>query len=218
MFKISNILLEVSAEDLKLLGKESKKFWEGVDMIGSDAFSKCADLQTMIIPKEIKEIRYGAFKGCKNLKYVVLPEAINHVAFDAFENCPNLKYIFTTNESKIPANLTAKVVNLAETPEKFFSLRDDVFKYKRIVRRLVKQIEMGFDRRLKESVSERESILDYYDSVFKLIDRKVKSASGEETSSKAKSSKPKKHANHRHRTNRPLRIINLKYEGRGGKE
>ena len=56
---------------------------EGVEVIRSKAFYKCADLTQITLPSTLKAIEEKAFFRC-NLKALVLPEALESIGKDAF--------------------------------------------------------------------------------------------------------------------------------------
>lgn len=73
---------------------------EGVVGIGFRAFSGCAQLKRIILPKTIEEIDDFVFDGCKMLDEIELPEGLNRIGYRAFAGCRSIKTL------KIPSSVT----------------------------------------------------------------------------------------------------------------
>jgi hypothetical protein len=66
-------------------------FPESVTTISSEAFSDCANLQTIIIPENITTIGHGAFRNCISLKTLAISKSITLINNDVFNGCENLQ-------------------------------------------------------------------------------------------------------------------------------
>ena len=62
-------------------------YFSGLTSIGDDAFSGCAMLTTVKLPKHLKHIGARAFKGCAKLKTMVLSDSLTSIGEEAFEGC-----------------------------------------------------------------------------------------------------------------------------------
>lgn len=71
-----------------------------VTEIGSNAFSDCTGLTSVIIPDSVNRIRYGAFEGCSELESVNIPDGIKVIEEDTFKDCTSLSTI-TVSDSVI---------------------------------------------------------------------------------------------------------------------
>lgn len=54
-------------------------------------FYACNSLESIEIPKNLKEIGSNAFGFCENLKSIVIPEGVNFIGSNAFANCNKVK-------------------------------------------------------------------------------------------------------------------------------
>lgn len=82
-------------KDLVITGDSDK---EGFDYFDYDSYP----LETIVLPKNLKQISSGAFRGCKELRHVELPEGLEKINENAFSGCTSLA------EIKIPS--TVKVI------------------------------------------------------------------------------------------------------------
>ena len=97
----------------------------GLEVIGKAAFSECARLSSVIIPKSVKKIGWRAFKGCTSLKELSIEGPLDEweeqiakgcvclakltcnekqkdMASEWVKNCPELKKInFVDDEGKV---------------------------------------------------------------------------------------------------------------------
>ena len=58
--------------------------------INSGAFKNCINLEKVILPDSIKEIRYLCFYGCEKLKQINIPKDLEMLGRKAFAKCKNL--------------------------------------------------------------------------------------------------------------------------------
>ena len=80
----------------KLAIEESKEITDIKSPIEA-AFYGCNNLESLIIPGNIKDIPDLCFYCCKNLKKVVIKEGVCSIGRDSFSNCENLKTISLPN-------------------------------------------------------------------------------------------------------------------------
>ena len=66
---------------------------EKAEEIESFGISKCALLESIVIPENVSEdaIDYGAFSGCKSLKSINIPDKIRYINQYTFSGCSSLK-------------------------------------------------------------------------------------------------------------------------------
>ena len=71
-----------------------KKFKQGIIQLSEyitsiepNAFSKCKNLISVIIPGGIEEIPEGCFDSCVDLSYIVLPKTIKTIGKNALKGC-----------------------------------------------------------------------------------------------------------------------------------
>ena len=62
----------------------------GVTRIGENAFSDCTSLESVEIPKCVKEIGIGAFGGCAKLTSMTISSSVTYIGHNAFRNCTSL--------------------------------------------------------------------------------------------------------------------------------
>lgn len=74
------------------IGKKLRKYtvYDGVERISKYAFEKQRSLESIILPKNLKDIGDWAFYNCRNLTEVVIPEGTESIDFGAFYDCRNL--------------------------------------------------------------------------------------------------------------------------------
>lgn len=85
-FEINGTLLYVR-EDI-----DNFDFLQDVKVIGSNVFSNCINMHSLIIPNNIKKIR-ASFAGCVNLQSVVISENVLEVGEMAFSGCDKLRNV-----------------------------------------------------------------------------------------------------------------------------
>ena len=59
---------------------------------GNIGFSRCPNLERVVIPESVTTIKNYAFASCSNLKEVVIPNSIKEVGFSAFSYCSSLQF------------------------------------------------------------------------------------------------------------------------------
>lgn len=78
----------------------------GVTTIGSWAFVRCDDLESIEIPDTVTSIGDSAFSGCSSLKAVSLPAGVTNIGTAAFFNCKSLESIVIPDGITSIAELT----------------------------------------------------------------------------------------------------------------
>lgn len=73
---------------------------EGIAAIGENSFTDCRRLTEISLPDSLRSIGLGAFSGCESLENIALPENLAEIGVEAFEVCTGLKNIY------IPSNVT----------------------------------------------------------------------------------------------------------------
>lgn len=63
---------------------------EGVESIGTAAFSSCSSLTTVSLPEGLMKIGASAFEGCKSLISIHIPESVTSIGKQAFDGCEGL--------------------------------------------------------------------------------------------------------------------------------
>jgi len=90
---------------------ESKTY--KVDAIGDDAFNECEKLNSVSIPKTVKEIGKFAFRGCANLSKISIPNSVISIDNFAFSCCISLNSIYIPySVSNIKGNVFEACENL----------------------------------------------------------------------------------------------------------
>ena len=72
-----------------------------VTSIGDQAFLRCKELTTVVIPNSVEYIDYGAFMGCSKLASITIPESVTRMGQMVFEDCSSLTSV------TIPESLTS---------------------------------------------------------------------------------------------------------------
>lgn len=68
------------------------KYFTGMSTIAEWAFSTCSNLQNIILPNNITEIKIGAFKNCTSLSSVYLPPSCKTLQDGVFQECSNIRF------------------------------------------------------------------------------------------------------------------------------
>lgn len=84
------------------LGKDRKYFVDGTKatLLPEKLFFKCCSIESIILPKHIRELGIGAFYKCVNMKEVVIPDEVTEIQHTVFGVCDALETI------KLPSQLT----------------------------------------------------------------------------------------------------------------
>lgn len=61
--------------------------------IKPNTFNGCTSLESITLPKNLKEIEYDVFNGCTNLKSIEIPSSVTKIGSDAFEACTSLETV-----------------------------------------------------------------------------------------------------------------------------
>ena len=98
---------------------------EGVETIGSFAFSGCEDLSKVSLPDGLKAIGMSAFENCSKLKRITIPESVTSIGNNAFGGSSSQKTLIAEKGSY--AEKYCKENNIrCITPERD-KLRDKAF-------------------------------------------------------------------------------------------
>ena len=79
---------------------ESVIIENGVQSIGSSAFSRCKSLTSVTIPSSVTKIEFSAFEGCEKLTAASIADGLLEIERDAFAECSSLA------EITLPSTLT----------------------------------------------------------------------------------------------------------------
>ncbi len=100
------------------------KYFKNLRVIGSYCFAGCDELEEIVIPESVEEIRDYAFVFNKKLKKVVLPDGVKTIGKRAFACCLSLDSI------SIPARATLGVKVFEHAPAGIVVERRDTVSYK----------------------------------------------------------------------------------------
>lgn len=112
-------LVVASGEDTK--GKvaiPSEHEFEGnmysVKEIGSFAFDRCEDLESIEVPSSVTKIGRCAFYGCTSLESIIIPDSVTKIGLDAFSDCKNMKEIVVNDASLLENTGVPKGVKIVK--------------------------------------------------------------------------------------------------------
>ena len=71
----------------------SLDFLDKVEYIGQEAFAYCHNLDSVIIPGNVKQIFPGAFSNCTELTHLTLSKGLESIFEDAFHGCEHLYHV-----------------------------------------------------------------------------------------------------------------------------
>lgn len=100
MNKQDGLLSGVAEEDVELLQKNSREFWDDVNRIGRGAFQGLKNLTSITIPEGVMWIGIDAFRDCSNLEEVNIPKSVQSYGNCAFCGCEKLCTITVSEEVK----------------------------------------------------------------------------------------------------------------------
>ena len=91
--KIRSVVLPKSLTELEPVLRrcgtlEQVVFPDGLERIGSEAFSRCESLNNVVLPDSLTEIGDYAFSNCTSLDTVTLPKGDCWISETAFHGCP----------------------------------------------------------------------------------------------------------------------------------
>ena len=108
--------------------------------IGSDAFSGCKELTSVVLPESIETIGSFAFSGCERLRDIQIPTSVTNVGRSAFFNCQSLtNLVILAQLGKIPGNMCSHCYGLrhVELPYGPVEIGDMAFRGCRSLRSVV---------------------------------------------------------------------------------
>lgn len=72
-----------------------------VTSIGNEAFARCDHLESIELPKNLKELGKGAFDLCQSLSSIVIPDGITIIQSITFSGCYNLTSVTFGQDSNL---------------------------------------------------------------------------------------------------------------------
>lgn len=88
-------IIKCEMEHIKYLNKNgvSNIFLgdKNTEIICSNTFEDFRDLETVILPTNLKKIESKAFNNCKKLEYLKIPDSCTDIRWDSFYNCSNFE-------------------------------------------------------------------------------------------------------------------------------
>lgn len=78
---------------LPIAYQDTFDFEDNITIIGDNAFQKCKNLISVVIPNSVTSIGAYAFSGCSNLTSISIPDNLMSISFAAFSNCTSLSYV-----------------------------------------------------------------------------------------------------------------------------
>ena len=85
------------------------------DSNGSQMFSDCSQLYSVVLNDDITCIKNMSFSGCSNLEFVKLPNSIRIIGGNAFLNCTNMKTVVIPESMSVwGGNVFAGMPNLTD--------------------------------------------------------------------------------------------------------
>ena len=78
-----------------------------VTSIGSSAFSRCVDLNSVTIPNSVTSIGESAFSSCSGLTSIIIGNGIKSISSNAFAQCPELTDVYCYAETVPSTNANA---------------------------------------------------------------------------------------------------------------
>ena len=103
--EIESGITEISSEAFyRCANLQSVKMSNDVQKIGTGAFRECPKLESINLSEKLTVINSSVFNGDVKLEEVALPDEITSIEDSAFYNCRNLKSIIIPNTTKSIAN------------------------------------------------------------------------------------------------------------------
>ena len=88
------------------MGKDRKYFVDGAKptLLPEKLFFKCCSIESVVLPKHVREIGIGAFFKCVSMKEVVIPDEVTEIQNTAFGVCDALETIQLPSKLKTMGN------------------------------------------------------------------------------------------------------------------
>lgn len=105
---------------------------EGITSVGSYAFCRCDNIQSVIIQTGVTIIDKSAFSGCKNLKKIEIPNSVKVIGVDAFYSCRSITDVtIPDGVETIDANAFSYCSNIVNLyiPSSVTLIGDGAFRY-----------------------------------------------------------------------------------------
>ena len=87
-----NAIIKTDTEAL-ILGCNKTLFYDGIKIIGQNAFLGCSKIEKIDLPDSVETIESDAFNGCSSLESINVGKGCKSIGRHAFAYCPNLKTI-----------------------------------------------------------------------------------------------------------------------------
>ncbi len=101
-----------------------------ITSIGTYAFFKCKNLESVTIPENVTKIGDSAFSGCEKLENIIIPTKVTEIGLGAFSDCHTFTRIsIPDGVTKIWGYTFFKCENLEEViiPDSVTSIEEEVF-------------------------------------------------------------------------------------------
>lgn len=88
------------------LGKDRKYFVDGTKptLLPEKLFYKCCSIESIVLPKYIRELGIGAFFRCVSMKEVIIPDEVTDIQHTVFGVCASLETINLPSQLKTMGN------------------------------------------------------------------------------------------------------------------
>ena len=80
-------------EDNTITSFDELQYFTGLTSISDDAFSRCTELTSIVLPPNVTYIGQGAFFDCEKLASINIPESVTSIGKSAFLDCMGLTSI-----------------------------------------------------------------------------------------------------------------------------
>lgn len=97
----------------KVTSFDELHYFANVTRIDNNAFDKCSNLESIILPEQVATIGHDAFEYCTSLKSINIPEALTSIESWAFNGCRALESV---NISSISTLLNVQFDNATSNP------------------------------------------------------------------------------------------------------